>query len=159
MGEVVARVSGLPYEHYVQQRIFDSLGMTSSTFAPEGALRERLATGYNPHPFEDEPEPAGHTSTRGITAAAGLYTTVDDLARWVALQFTSDGGDREGRQVLRGRTIAEMHRPQDIDPTWKSARCLGWMAQRNGERIYHGHGGSIHGFITRSCSARRTEPG
>jgi hypothetical protein len=122
--------------------------MTSSTFAPEGALREQLATGYNPHPFEDEPEPAGHTSTRGITAAAGLYTTVDDLARWIALQFTSDGGDREGRQVLRGRTIAEMHRPQDIDPTWKAARCLGWMAQRNGERIYHGHGGSIHGFIT-----------
>jgi hypothetical protein len=41
-----------------------------------------------------------------------------------------------------------MHRPQDIDPTWTMARCLGWMAQRRGERIYHGHGGSIHGFIT-----------
>jgi CubicO group peptidase (beta-lactamase class C family) len=148
LGEVVARLSGQPYEDYVRDRIFAPLGMSSSTFTPEGELRERLATGYDPHPFEDEPVPAGHTSTRGITAAAGLYTTVEDLARWIALQFRTRDEDRPEAQVLRGRTVEEMHRPQDIDPTWKMARCLGWMAQRHGERIYHGHGGSIHGFIT-----------
>jgi CubicO group peptidase (beta-lactamase class C family) len=148
MGEVVARLSGLPYEVYVQQHIFDPLKMTSSTYAPTGALLERLATGYNPHPFEDELSPAGHTSTRGITAAAGLYTTVEDLARWIALQFQTDIGAQVDGQVLSPRTIAEMHHPEDIDPTWTMARCLGWMAQRHGERIYHGHGGSIHGFIT-----------
>ncbi|MGD9889999.1 MAG: serine hydrolase domain-containing protein [Dehalococcoidia bacterium] len=148
MGEVVARLSGLPYEEYIQQRIFDPLQMTSSTFAPNGALRDRLATGYNPHPFEDEPSPAGHTSTRGIIAAAGLYTTVEDLARWIAFQFQGEAGEHSAKTVLSGRTVAEMHQPQDIDPTWRMARCLGWMAQRNGERIYHGHGGSIHGFIT-----------
>lgn len=148
MGEVVARLSGLPYEAYIQQLIFDPLQMMSSTFAPTGPLRERLATGYNPHPFEDEPAPAGHTNTRGITAAAGLYTTVEDLARWIALQFRTEAKAQADGQVLSARTIAEMHRPQDIDPTWTMARGLGWMAQRHGERIYHGHGGSIHGFIT-----------
>jgi len=148
LGEVVARLSGRPYETYVREAIFAPLGMESSTFAPEGPLRERLAIGYDPHPFEDEPRAAGHTSTRGITAAAGLYTSVRDLAQWIGLQFRIDAGERNGGQILSGQTIEGMHRPQEIDPTWTMARCLGWMAQRRGERIYHGHGGSIHGFIT-----------
>jgi D-alanyl-D-alanine carboxypeptidase len=159
LGEVVARISGRPYEEYVRAEIFEPLGMTSSTFAPDGALRGQMATGYDPHPFEDEPVPAGHTSTRGITAAAGLYTTVHDLARWIALQFRTDAAERSGAQILSGRTIEEMHRPQDIDPTWTAARCLGWMAQRRGERIYHGHGGSIHGFITQVLFSKARRSG
>ena len=43
----------------------------------------------------------------------------------------------------------EMHLPQAIDADWKEARCLGWFGQRRGERVSIGHGGSIHGFITR----------
>lgn len=148
LGEVVARLSGQPYEEYVHAGIFGPLGMAESTFAPDESLRARLATGYDPHPFEDEPAPAGHTSTRGITAAAGLYTTVHNLARWIALQFRTGERSREGAQVPAGRTLEEMQRPQDIDLTWTMARCLGWMAQRRGEQVFHGHGGSIHGFIT-----------
>lgn len=158
MGEVVARLSGLPFEQYVETRIFAPLGMTSSSFAPDGDLAARLATGYDPHPFEDEPVPAGHTPARGIAAAAGLYTTVSDLARWIALQFHTDAATGGGA-VLAGTTIEEMHRPQDIDPTWTTARCLGWMAQRRGDRVFHGHGGSIHGFITQVLFSKAAKVG
>ncbi|MGI8549908.1 MAG: serine hydrolase domain-containing protein [Dehalococcoidia bacterium] len=148
LGEVVGRLSGRPYEEYVRSEIFEPLGMTSSTFAPDGNLQHRLATGYNPHPFEDSPEPAGHTGTKGITAAAGLYTTVDDLARWIGLQLRAGTQDRDDPPVLKAITLEAMHLPVAFDPAWNSANCLGWAALRRGEQIFHGHGGSIHGFIT-----------
>lgn len=147
LGEVVARASSRPFEAYVQDALFAPLDMTSSSFAPDDALRARLAVGYDMHPFEDEPQPAGHTPAEGIAAAAGLYTTLADLARWLAFHGRT-GADDALDAVLSRRTVAEMQQPQFLDPTWSDARCLGWSALRRGERIYHGHGGSIHGFIT-----------
>ena len=148
LGEVVARVSGRPYADYVRQEILEPLGMISSGFALADDMRRRKATGYDEHPFDDEPPPVRHTETEGIAAAAGLYTTVQGLARWIAFQFREDGGGRSGAQVLAGRTLAEMHHPQRIDATWTMGNCLGWGATRTRERIDIGHGGSIHGFIT-----------
>ncbi len=148
LGEVVERRSGRPYGEYVRAEILDPLGMESSAFALNDALAPRLATGYDPHPYEDEPAPAGHTHTAGIAAAAGLYTTVHDLSRWIAFQFRTGDEPRGGGRVLGGRSLDEMHRPQYIDDNWTDARCLGWMGMRRGDNVYLGHGGSIHGFLT-----------
>src|SRR5919202_1558275 len=161
LGEVVARLSATPFPDYVQRAILAPLEMTSSSFAPDEALLARMATGYLPHPFEDRPQPAGHTSTNGIAAAAGFYTTVADLAKWIAFQLTAapaavgpqasptdDEAPPDAARVLSPRSLDEMHLPQAIDSDWHEARCLGWMGRRRGERVVIGHGGSIHGFIT-----------
>ena len=165
LGEVVARLSGEPYERYMERWIFAPLTMQASTFVPEVAERGPLATGYAPHPFEDRPEPSGHTYSNGIAAAAGLYTSVRDLARWLALQLSAgpptvgfesaplepldrQPPDPDAGVVLDPRTLDEMHTPQTIDIAWTAARCLGWFGQRRGENVYLGHGGSQHGFIT-----------
>ncbi|HEY7295443.1 MAG TPA: serine hydrolase domain-containing protein [Dehalococcoidia bacterium] len=166
LGEVVARLSGQPYEAYVRERILRPLGMEESGFAPEFEPGERLATGYSPHPFEDYPEPSGHTLCSGINAAAGLYTCVADLARWLTFQCTaapsavgpasdptldeqlSPEAKAGAGAVLAPRSLDEMHTPQAIDANWTAARCLGWMGQRAGERVFLGHGGSMHGFIS-----------
>src|SRR5687768_7025661 len=161
LGEVVERLSGEPFPKYVQRHIFKPLGMTESSFEPAKAILSRMATGYLPHPFEDRPAPAGHSPTNGIAAAAGLYTTVSDLAKWLSLQLTAapaaiglasspvdDEAAPNQRAVLRPRSLDEMHTPQAIDPDWTEARCLGWFGRRRGETVVIGHGGSIHGFIT-----------
>jgi CubicO group peptidase (beta-lactamase class C family) len=163
LGEVVARLSGRPFEQYIDKAIFRPLDMTSSSFTPGEALQARMATGYSPHPFEDHAAPSGHTPANGIAAAAGLYTTVTDLAKWIALQLraaspavgaaSSPTEDESGEspapdQILRPRSLDEMHTPQSIDANWTEARCLGWMGVRRGENVYLGHGGSMHGFIT-----------
>jgi CubicO group peptidase (beta-lactamase class C family) len=147
MGEVITRLSGQPFAEYMRAAIFEPLGMTSSSFAPDDALLARMATGYRAHPFEDYPTSAGHAPANGIAAAAGLYTTVPDLARWLSLQFREDGA--ADQPVLAGASLAEMHQPQVMNADWTDARCLGWMGMRRGERVFVGHGGSIHGFITR----------
>jgi CubicO group peptidase (beta-lactamase class C family) len=161
LGEVVARRAGQPFPDYVQDHLLGPLGMSSSSFRPREDLLTRMATGYEPHPFEDRPQPAGHTPARGLAAAAGLYTTVADLARWLALQHTAappavgtaadptaDEAVPGPAAVLAPRSLAEMHTPQAIDAAWTEARCLGWFGRRRGETVALGHGGSMHGFIS-----------
>ena len=161
LGEVVSRLAGQPFPAYARDHILVPLGMASSSFLPREDLLARQATGYEPHPFEDRPQPAGHTPARGLAAAAGLYTTVADLARWLALQLTAAppavGPAAEPTAseaapgpaaVLAPRSLAEMHTPQALDADWTEARCLGWFGRRRGETVALGHGGSMHGFIS-----------
>src|SRR5688572_2608772 len=161
LGEVVERLSGEPFPAYVRKQIFRPLGMSESSFEPTRSVLSRMATGYLPHPFEDRPEPAGHSPTNGVAAAAGLYTTVTDLGKWLSLQLTAapaaiglassptdDEVETNQRAILRPRSLDEMHTPQAIDPDWTEARCIGWFGRRRGETVVIGHGGSIHGFIT-----------
>lgn len=148
LGEVVTRVSGRPYVDYVRTAILAPLGMTSSAFALTDTLRTRMATGYDPHPFEDEQSPSPHPLINGETAAGQLYSSVHDLARWIALQFRTEAPAREETQVLKGPSLEEMHRPLYMEPGWNAGYCLSWMAIRRGENVYLGHGGGIHGFIS-----------
>lgn len=158
LGEVVARVSGRPYVEYVHAEILGPLGMDSSAFALTEELRPRMATGYDPNPYADDQTPSPHPIINGMASAGQLYSTVSDLAKWIALQFRTDRPVREGTQVLKGSSLEEMHRPLYLEPGWDAAYCPAWMAQRRGEHIYLGHGGGIHGFITQVLfnEARRT---
>ena len=61
LGEIVTRVSGIPYPRYVRDLILDPLGMSATGFEPlDGPLLSRRAAGYRRRPFSDEldPEPA-----------------------------------------------------------------------------------------------------
>ena len=121
LGEVVARLSGEPFPDYVRRHLFAPLGMDSSSFRPDEALLARMAVGYEPHPFEDRPQPAGHTPARGLAAAAGLYTTAADLARWLGLQLTAAPaavGAAAARPRTRRRPI-----PRPLWPRARSPRC------------------------------------
>lgn len=47
LGDLIAKVSGMSYEQYMKTRLFDPLGMTTTTLmAPRAAHPERVATGY-----------------------------------------------------------------------------------------------------------------
>ncbi|MBI2861622.1 MAG: beta-lactamase family protein, partial [Chloroflexi bacterium] len=149
LGEVVTRLSGRPYIDYVRTEILEPIGMTSSTFKMTDRLRPRTAVGYDPHPYEDNPIPSADLIYyKGRTPAGGLYSTVYDLAKWIALQFRMTVPAREGAQVLRGRSLEEMHRPHYMEPDLITGNCLSWMVMRRGENVYFGHGGGAPGFIT-----------
>ena len=150
LGEVVARVSGVPYEEYIHTNILGPLGMTSSVYELDDNLRTRMATGYQIREFEDAPGIAPHVPINGHNAAGQLYSTVADLARWMSFQFRTGGPERNGTQVLAGSTLAEMHRPQFMEPGWESGHCLPWSAARKGDQVFLGHGGGIYGFLTQT---------
>lgn len=94
LGVIVGRVSGLPLSRFAQERIFTPLGMTSTHFHDDHALLvPKRAVGYT--------LPLGSTQARIDTSNweqvgdGSVFTTVDDMARWIANFETGEvGGPR-----------------------------------------------------------------
>jgi len=149
LGEVIARVSGQPYADYIQRNLLQPLGMNGSGFSLTDAMRPRMATGYTIRAVEGEPQIAPHPQLNGWNAAGSLYSSVNDLARWISLQFRTKAPARGGTQVLKGASLSAMHRVQFMEPNWSMGYALGWRADRRGENIYLHHSGGIHGFLTK----------
>jgi len=87
LGQIVANVSRKPYDEYVRENIIVPLGMTSTTFHERDVPRDRIALGYR---WEDEtwkPEPILAHGSFG--AMGGLWTTVNDLAKYVAFLMSA----------------------------------------------------------------------
>ncbi len=148
LGEVIHRLTGQHCPEYIREHVLEPLGLKSTAFDLTDELRDRAFVGYNPTPFQDRPEKAPYAHLNGLAPAGQLHSTVHDLAKWVSFQFRSDanGDDRTG--VLDPETLAEIQRPQYIEPDWSTGQCLGWRATRVGERVHHNHGGGVHGFGT-----------
>ena len=151
LGEIVARRSGVPYPEYVRTRILEPLGMHGSGFEPlPETLLGRRATGYAARFLSDELDLASLPPT--VWAEGGLWSTVEDLGRWLSFQFREDGGAREGAQILAGETLKEMHKARYLgDDAWTEAWCISWYAARKGEVIWIQHAGGLNGFITNIC--------
>lgn len=151
LGEVVARVSGRPYAAYLTDEILAPLGMHATALEPDPRGVVRRMTGHTAVDHEDRPAEAPVVSLDGMAACGQLQSNVRDLARWLAFQCREDGGPRAGAQVLSGRTLTEMHRPAFAEPDWSAGHALAWRIQRVGDRVFHTHGGGIHGYA--SCVA------
>jgi CubicO group peptidase (beta-lactamase class C family) len=151
LGEVVARVAGSTYPRVLRSRLLTPLRMTATTLDPVPArLRARRAVGYEPRFLSDELEPAPRDDAKIFTAEGGLWSCVDDLARWISCQFT--GTAPGGRRLLAERTLAEMHKPRYlVDDTWTRAWGIGWYAVRRDDVIWRMHSGSHYGFVTNAC--------
>ncbi|MEX1264943.1 MAG: serine hydrolase domain-containing protein [Actinomycetota bacterium] len=151
LGEIVARRSGVTYAEYVRDRILEPLGMHGSGFEPLPAtLESRCATGYAARFLSDELSVA--SGFPAIWAEGGLWSSVEDLARWLSFQFREEAGAREGAQVLGGDTLKEMHAARYLgDDSWTEAWCISWYAVRKGDVIWVQHSGGINGFITNIC--------
>jgi hypothetical protein len=67
LGEVVARLSGMPYEEYVEQRVLEPLGLTRTSFSPVAPT----AIAYSTEPYTDvvHREPMMVERKGGIAAA------------------------------------------------------------------------------------------
>jgi CubicO group peptidase (beta-lactamase class C family) len=147
LGQVVETTSGLPYESYVQERILEPLGLTSTTpFLPEAERGKRLATGYGVLTRDGARDVMPLYRTRGVAPAAGFASSVRDLAAFASWQFRLLG--RGGTELLSAATLREMQRPQWVDPDWKTTRGLGFGIIRDGGTTLVGHTGSCPGYRT-----------
>ncbi|HPB31450.1 MAG TPA: serine hydrolase domain-containing protein [Candidatus Sumerlaeota bacterium] len=142
-GEVVAAVSGMPYETFIERRIFKPLGMSDSSVFPNSRQRAQMATGYGRRWAEGAREIMPFTDSGGITPAANISSTVGDLARFVSLQFHEGKAGKD--HILSMETLQEMRHVHWLLDDWKSAWGLGFGISRLGDRVIVGHGGSVMG--------------
>ena len=88
LGEIVAEVSGIPYEQYIEENILKPLRMADTrTELPESLWKGQLATGYSALMRVGSRAMLPLFQAKGIGPAAGFSSTVEDLARFASWQF------------------------------------------------------------------------
>lgn len=141
-GYIVQRVSGEPFDTYVQRHIFAPLQMKDSSFQQPlpPNLAALMASGYSmassdkATPFEFvEASPAGASSATAI-----------DMAHFMLAYL--DGGRYAGGTILKPATIREMFTEQISPAPHMNGFDLGFYQEnRNGQMIV-GHGGDTGVF-------------
>lgn len=142
-GMVIEGVSGLSWAEYLQRDIFDPLGMSASSVDRDVP---GLATGYGRRMPDGSRQVVPFVDARGMAAATGLTSTVEDMARFVSAQFRT--GARGGDRILGTASLREMHRVRMLESTWTRGQGIGFAVSRVDDRIYVGHGGGYPGHTT-----------
>jgi CubicO group peptidase (beta-lactamase class C family) len=144
-GEIVMAKSGMAWRDYVQQHILGPLGMENTTTEHLDELRgNQLATGYSSKQRDGTRTEIPPYQVRGIGPAAGMLSTVEDLAKFASWQFRLLDGEDEG--ILNRNTLREMYRVHWQEPDGNASRGLGFSVSNRDGKTFVGHGGSCPGY-------------
>jgi CubicO group peptidase (beta-lactamase class C family) len=142
-GMIVEAVSGQAYADYVQREIFQPLGMSASSVDKNVA---GLAVGYGRRMPDGSRATNPFIDARGMAAATGITSTVEDMAKFASAQFRK--GPRGGAQILSTGSLREMHRVRVLESNWTQGNAIGFAVRRAGDKVYVSHGGSYPGYQT-----------
>ena len=138
LGAVIERVSGLSYGDFMRSRLFEPLGMKDTSYPSTGQVVPLHVTGYNYRGGKLIDAP--YINPTQLYAAAGMVSSVDDLARWNA---ALDAGTLIPRKlILRAWT------PGRLDDGTSTGYGYGWANWTwQGHKVV-GHDGNIYGFLS-----------
>lgn len=163
LGIVVARAGRAPFRDVVSQRVLAPLGMTATVWDRASVPAGRLAASHS-RGADGLPAVTGHSPVGAGEGSGGLYSTVRDLARYVAFQLAAypprsspeDGpvrrsSVREGHfHALRARFPGlEAHPglPYRLVEVGSQRYGYGWSAERMCEQDeLIRHSGGIDGY-------------
>jgi CubicO group peptidase (beta-lactamase class C family) len=158
-GRIIEIASGMPYEDFLDKRMFGPLGMKDTTFWPSAQQAKRLAQSYKTDKDKKILEltkvtalkyPLTSKSDRYPCPGGGLFSTAQDCG--VFCQMLLGNGEFKGKRYLSEAAVKELSSKQtgkDI----KTNYGLGFAIDGNG----FGHGGAYatnmhvdrkHGIIT-----------
>jgi len=127
LGAALANAGGKPYAELLRERVLDPVGMKDTVFNLRPGDDARVMQGHN---FDGSPMAAAQTPT-SIECAGGLYTTANDLARWMKWHVdrvaTADGNLRllDHAAYLYRDGLAAVSGLDDAGPM--DAMGLGWV--------------------------------
>ena len=140
LGEIVRRVSGMPMSRFAKERIFEPLGMRSTIFADDHlAVIPHRAESYWPRD-DDSTQFQLAISLLDTVGDGGLYTTVEDLARWDANFYHNTLGAKKPEFLDRMQEIGLLNSGEPIG--YASGLFIG---THRGQRMVQ-HGGAWRGF-------------
>ena len=134
-GEVVARVSKMSWEEFIESRIMKPLNMTGSA-ATYSRLKDKSNV-IDPHaPVNGVVQVIGRDFNEVGDAAGGIYSNIADMSKWIMMQMENGKyGEKMDKQLFSERVHDEMWTPQTIIPvrnpapynTHFSSYGLGWF--------------------------------
>jgi CubicO group peptidase (beta-lactamase class C family) len=139
LGHALERAAGKPYETLLREELLAPLGMARTGVQPSSSAV--LATGYD---GDDPTKQAVPWDLGCLAPAGGLVSSVEDLAKFLALQLRAG---EAGVAPLSGGTVAELAEPQRVASGWSFGVGLGWHVSPRGEEgnaLWHT--GCVAGF-------------
>lgn len=136
LGAIIEKVSGKSYERFVEDEIFQPLGMTRSYYGSWSDIIPKRAAGY------DRAE-EGYRNTQFVSmtlpyAAGALLSTVDDLWKWD--QALASG------KLLKKESMEQMFKAFPLNSGLSTHYGYGWGVFEIAGRPAVSHGGDINGF-------------
>lgn len=155
-GEVIEKVSGKSWCEFVEDRLMNPIGMTHSA-----ASWSRLKDTTNvivPHvPTNGKLEVVPRYTNHIFDAAAGLYTSVNDLSHWLIVQMNK-GKYGDNQNLFSEKQWKEMWTPQTILPLPNPYPYtsnfrdygLGWRLEDINGHLQVSHTGGLDGIVTQT---------
>jgi CubicO group peptidase (beta-lactamase class C family) len=155
-GKVIEKASGIPWETFIQKRIFTPLKMTRTV--PSFSLAKSMPNQTEAHvKIDSNIVVIEKDMTDAISPAGGVWSCVDDMAKWVNCML--DSSKYGAQRLLKPESWAMLLKPQTFVPEdefYPTARItkphwitygLGWFQQDyKGQKIDF-HTGSLGGLI------------
>lgn len=154
-GQVVARVSGMSWEDFIEKRILAPLGMTHSA-ASFDRLRDSSDVIDGHAPVDGKVQVIARSRSKVDHAAGGIYSCISDLSKWVLLHL--DGGkygpdsarlfsDAVWRERWSPQTIIDVPGPGTYN-THFAAYALGFVVNDVDGYKQVSHTGGLEGMVT-----------
>lgn len=138
---VVEEVTEEPFATYMQREVLNPLGMTRSSYVPRPELAPSTATGYT---HGDRAVPPSLFTEQ---APSGLYSTANDLARFVAAGMSGPRGERPGRGVLTPAGVSALFARTPVPDGMTTS--LGYDVEPLSDGTHAaGHSGKNSGWLT-----------
>jgi CubicO group peptidase (beta-lactamase class C family) len=136
---IVTDVTGRRYEEFMQKEVLQPIGMTNSFFDQPPVSTKELATAYS-----NGTAVKGKYHVYPEQAAAGLWTTPTDLAKYIIeCQLTYEGKSP-------GKVINQEMMKKRMAPYIDASAALGVFIQKKAGVEYFNHNGGNEGFVCNS---------
>lgn len=153
-GQVIEKISGMTWEQFISQRLFAPLGM-KNTFPTFGLSRPYQNRSLSHYEIKGKIQVIPESSADQIAAAGSVWSTADDIAKWVA--FMLGNTTVNGKELLKPNTLNEIFKPQTMvtpsqfyptvaitKPHW-TTYGLGWFQHDYRGEMINYHTGSLAG--------------
>jgi CubicO group peptidase (beta-lactamase class C family) len=159
-GRILETVSGMRYEDFLAEKIFNPLKMKDTQFNPDDSHRARtartytldettgnLVPGHNPFVMPDS------QTKRMVEPSGGLFSTASDMGRFYTM--IANGGELDGVRILSAAAVKDMTTPV-VAGGKKQGYAAGWQVNTESQHPSPamplgsmGHGGAFgtHGWV------------
>jgi CubicO group peptidase (beta-lactamase class C family) len=147
LGAALGRAAGQPYVDWERQHVFKPLGMDRTRFEIDPAIASDVAVGYEVRgdgTLDDQTAAQEGRDGRGYKVPNGaIFTTVDDLARFVVFELSRGPDSVLARSVLDEAFEGIVATDRDLETGYG----LGFMAMRRDDYTFLGHNGGVAGYL------------
>ena len=150
-GEIIEKVSGMPWEDYIQENFLDPLEMSNTrTSNDQFEGTEEIA---HPH-FKDSL--IGIYDFEATKAAASIWSSTQDLSHWAMMWLNN--GIYKNDTILQPETVRTLFSPQTILSVSEEREsfgmhfrnyALGWSTYDYNNRKIVEHNGGMPGYISK----------